>query len=405
MDIKFLFLYLIIMLMNIIINAQFYFNSRKKIEYKWTLLFWSIFFLNFLCQGIFEKYYQLLGLSIVLVGVSYYYLLKLFGNLFKVELDHKLYAKVCGSLFGLGLIMSFNSSFTEFTIPLTLACVFPFFHFGYKNYQAIKKQSFLLKSGFLFFCISLLHVLDYPFLRLDPKAAEIGFFIAFMTTILFSLVIHLLSDSLYIKSIEQALQQSVEEKNKLSQKLMAVELVQSFSHEINNSLQTIELNNQMLSLIHSDEKTNKLSDNISLGLQRINEMFNLFEDGKKELSFQETTLNELILDVKKFIDVKNKSSYSQVSFSNSDHVLVNTSKGLFSQMMVSIISKLMDEKIKHIKVDSSISGYILVKTTGFDLTTVNFDLAQVLSHQLNLKIEKNKDQLLVIYSQAYKKAV
>lgn len=400
MDVKFLVLYSVILLINVIVNAHFYFNSRKKQEYLWTLLFWGCFFINFLFQGIFNDHHQLLGISVVMVGISYYFALKLFGSLFQTTLDSQFYLKVCGLLTMLGVGLSFVAPFQIFTVPLVIANVFPYFHFGYKNWSKIKSTPLFLRSGFWFFCLSLVHIVDYPFLRLEPKAAEIGFFIAFMTTILFSLVVHFVSDSIYIKAIEDELTTTIEDKNKLSRNLMAIDLVKSFSHEINNSLQSIESSNELIRLISqnkNDEKTFKLTHNIDKGLTRIFTMFNLFNDNKRDESLKVENLSDLFKEAMSLVGVQLKSSKTSLKVQNIPQVSLLSSKGIFSQVIVNLLAQFINSKNKEVWITfDEVENSIFINTNNFAESTINLELAKVLGAQIKLNISIKEQAGVVI---------
>lgn len=391
MDIKFLVLYSVILLINIIVNAHFYFNSRKKIEYLWTMLFWGCFFINFLFQGAFNDKHQLLGISVVMVGISYFFSLKLFGSLFKAKVDSEFYIQVGGILTALGVVLSSIAPFQVFTIPLVIACVFPYLHFGYTNWNKIKETPLFLRSGFFFFCLSLVHILDYPFLRLDPRAAEIGFFIAFMTTILFSLVVHFISDSIYIKAIEDELTKTIEDKNELSRNLMAIDLVKSFSHEINNSLQNIESSNELIRLTsqnRNDQKTVNLTNNIETGLERIFTMFNLFNDSKRDESLKVEKLDEMFKEVVSLVEAQFKSSKTLLKIQKVPEVNLISSKGIFSQVLVNILLQFVNVNNPEVWVtfDDS-TNCLMINCPNFKENMINLDLAKILGSQIKLELD------------------
>lgn len=401
MDIKFLILYLLILFVNVVVNAQFYFNSRKKKEYKWTMLFWVSFFVHFILQGALESNHQALGISMFLGSFAYFFVLKLFGSLFNVVVDEKFYLKIYGYLLALGVALSFVAPFQVFTIPLVVCAVIPYFHFAWKHWKQIKETPLFLRSAFWFVALSLIHVLDYPFLRLEPEASEIGFFVAFMTNIFFSLVVHFISDSIYIKAIEDELKKTIEDKNKLSRNLMALELVNSFSHEINNSLQVIESSNEMISLYSSnngDKKTLKLTSNINDGLTRIFSMFNLFNESKRSESLSVESLDNLLKEVFSLVDVHLKSAKTKLSISEIPQVKIFSSKGIFCQVIVNVLTQFLNSKNKEVSIQfDPLTHSMIVSTPYYKSQSVNLELATVLANQINLKIENNLNGVVISY--------
>lgn len=398
MDIKILILYSVILLINIIVNIHFYFNSRKKQEYLWTLLFWCGVFIHFICQGAFEHHHQLLGITYSVAAVSFMCMLKVFGSLFNAPVDIKLYTKINVSLFVLGVGLSFVAPFQVFTVPIVLMNVIPFYHFAYKHWKSINKAPLFLRCGFYFFCISMIHIMDYPFLRLKPEAAEIGFFVAFMSTILFSLIVHFVSDSIYIKAIEDELKKSIEEKNKLLQNLMAIELITAFSHEINNSLQSMESSNELIGLMaekNNNEKIANLSSNINKGLGRIFTMFDLFNDSKRQDAYKEESLPEIIKESVSLVDVRLKSSQINFSLASIPEVKIWSSKGVFVQVIENILSQIINSGSKTVKVN--FEKNIISFSSEAVKDSLNLELAYILCSQIDVKMIVEHNKVLLFY--------
>lgn len=385
MDFKLLVLYSLVLLTNMVVNANFYFLSRKKEEYLWSLNFWTCCFFNFLFQGILSNHETFLGLSVMFFAGSYFFALKIFSKLAFIKFDSKKYSNIFLIFFLIGTVLSFFLPFQVFTLFLIMPAVVSFIHFSYVNWSKIKKQAWFYKISFIFYSLSLIHALDYPFLRLNPEFSEIGFLIAFVFSIFFSMTIHFLSDSIYINEIENKLNEKNEQSKKLFQQGIVSELLLFFSHEVNNDLQSIEMASSLTKIkanslgINSFNEYSKIIDE-SLG--KISRTLSLVSDIK---NFSVESLDSLIKESATFVKNKNLNVSKIDSFLN-----IKTSKSQFIQFVVNILSKTKDNEIVNIY---QINQNKIVFETISYFNDEDFYFSKLLSSQLNLVFSVKQNRI------------
>lgn len=383
MDLKMLGFYSVTILLNILVNLYFYFGSRKHEIYKWALIFWANGFIFFGSQAVFSNNLKIAGLFAILVSINDFAVIKIISLLLKIPTRDKFYAKVSIPFFIVGIIASFFTRFEVFTTIISLGVIFPYFHFMISNFKEIQSKSNRIEKFMLFFySINVAHMLDYAFFTMDKDLYHLGFNIAYAFTMVLTLFIHITSDSVYIKRIEEQLKEEIDKKNSLYKTIIANDIVISFSHEMNNALQGIQFQQEMLKLKvdnHPENKSlEKVARNIQNGVNKIQDILNPFYANK---SVSKIDLSTIVNESVSFLEptlAKEKVNLKVSKVDDLSFCYVLASKGLMSQLLVYAVKSLISSN-KDIVIDVE-SHQITLKcfnTENADLDLVNFMISQI----------------------------
>lgn len=393
MSITMIIVYLIMILSNIIINAQFYFGSRKHPIYKWGLIYWTAAFVHSILHAeTFPEYIRIFGISIV--AICNYSVLKICSNMLNIKPDDKFYRKVSLSWFLISLPLIPLFKFEHYIWSFILMCIFPYMHYTAKNIKQIwKTTNKLEKVMVLTYFLNVLHLINYPLMMGSRELLFIGFNIAFGFASILSLFIYLTADSIYIKEIEAKLKEEIEKTSKLYKSVIASEIILSLSHEINNAIQSLQFNQEVLKLKAKktqDIHLEKISKNMKISVSKINDILIPFYKGIDDLS--PVDLNEIIEDTKSFIDPFLKMNKIELNFENkTSSKLVSTSKGVFSQLLVHIIKALSKQNGSIlIKIDDNQIEFLADNTNN-----LGFDIVEAIADQLKLTIKREHGKVFV----------
>lgn len=380
--------------LNIVLNIYFFLGSRKHNVYKWTSIFWIAALSFYLLEGLLENT-KFIGFSLIIASVTNFAVLKICSLLMGIKYKKtKLDIYVSLILILLGILTSYSYSFEIYTSFFALAATFPYFNFILTNIKKINKNNGLEKFMILTYSLNVIHILDYPFLRLNKDFAYIGFNIAFFFGVILSLFIYITSDSIYIKTIEEKLRLAIEEKNKIYKRLVATKLIKSFSHELNNSLQNIICSQEILEKKTSsikDDDFNEINENIRDSVKKIQNILSPFYKNEDSSSKEEVFLNNVLNDSKSLLEVYSNNKKIVLNNIDNSQTFLYIQRGLFTQIIVNIaISILKNEE----KLETSFFNNRLIFST-LDEKTIDLDFPIILSNQIGLKIEKEKRKIIL----------
>ncbi len=391
-----LLLYFVVICVNIIVNSYFYLGSRKNKIYFYGLVFWSSTLINFITQGFFEKSPKLMGLSMLILFFQSLSTVKIYSLLLKI--DTKKYDKINYFVLGIGsffsLYLSLISSFTVFTSLVVLTSTFPLFYFITKEYHQIFYGNYkkIYKILFFIFIINQIHILDYPFLRMNPEFSQYGFFIAFSLMVLFSLSLVFLSDAVYISSIEDRLRSILSERAKDYKENISSEIIRSYSHDLNNALQPIQFVPALLSRLTTEEneKQIKIIENtIKKSILKIEELTSLMKSGQID-RFKRSF--SLLKNIEPAISMVPYELNIQKDFDASSEIV--SIEGVCTKIFTNIFSNFKKDSTIKLFLDNNSLLFVFEESS---LLGDDFNLSELLCQQLNHKFIKEKDFIKITF--------
>jgi len=383
-------LYLAMIISNIIINAYFYFGSRNHQVYKWGMTYWVAGLVHAICHSeTLPTVFHILG--IMLVALTNYSVLKSCSYMLKIDPNDKFYRNL--TIFGFAassLLIPFMS-YEKYIFGFVIVCIIPYIHYVFSNIKTIwTKTNKLEKVMILTYAVNVLHLINYPLMLGNRELLFIGFNIAFGFASVFSLFLYLIADSIFIKEIEAKLKEEISKSQRLMKSAIYSDIIMSFSHEINNAMQSLQLNQEILSIKskkEQNEQLGKVSLSMKNSVEKINDILAPFYDQNKELASIE--LPYLIKESFSFIDPIAKENKSAIVLENQpNEISISTSKGLFSQLIVQII-KSLSKNNKKVSIEFKEKS-ILFKAEEF---CSNFDSAFVIADQLKLELTQKEKSL------------
>lgn len=245
-----LFFYAGVVLVNALVALALWVSYRKP-QFKNLFGFWASFFVSFLLQGAF----QVGNLPIVLSYCSYFipvmFIIKIIKDARREEVHFKSYWTVGGLSVLLSLVISQFTSLDFLFVAMPPTLVMSYF-LVVNAVDIIRHSSGIVSKiygGVL--VLNAIHFLDYPFLRPNPEYAILGFSIALLFVVSYSILMPAFVIERVTAVYTNELEDEVEKRTRENKALISI-----LSHDISNLATVLDMSlNSMFSRSEDDEKT------------------------------------------------------------------------------------------------------------------------------------------------------
>lgn len=370
MNLDLIWIYMSVFVFNVISSVVSYRKTNHKV-YVFNILFWVGILLNLIGQSRTEPH--IFGITIGVYVLCNYSMVKLWDYQLNQETNFKNLKWVLGGLLGLALILQKTTdNFMLYSFPMIILTIAPFWYFGISNFKKLwQKYDKLGKVFLIMIALVTIHILDFPFLRLNPLS-NVGFLISFIFIFLISFMLNRVTNEVYLNYQESKIKELNDEKHQLIQNQVMNSMMTGFSHEMNTALQVIKSSLEILEIENQNPKILKMMNN---SLNKIESIQSVFKEKKSESFSAEIKMPSLISDVEDFLQVKNK-----IFCRDAHRLSLFSNKLILTNVLINVLKSLL---LKNDKVEIGIS-----RKTGLDSIEIIFD------NYVNLK-EVNYQDFLV----------
>ncbi len=165
---------------NCIISIVLYFLNRTPI-FKLMLIFWIATTCQFMAFGLVQTltsnlvFEALIGNGIILLWINRT-ILKILYQITDLKFKPKHYFPLTiGGLLLASIVALIGYGFTVVAVISTYSICLPTIYYIWQIFRRRKNQSYFINTFILFYIIALIHLMDYPFLRLVEWFAPYGF--------------------------------------------------------------------------------------------------------------------------------------------------------------------------------------------------------------------------------------
>ncbi|HEY7772015.1 MAG TPA: HAMP domain-containing sensor histidine kinase, partial [Marinagarivorans sp.] len=237
--------YAALLALSSVVACKLYFIYRTK-PFLLLMLIWPMTLANFILQATFVD--SMVG-SILSFSTYFFSALCLSNLLYLITgigLSWKKYSMAwAASLVLAALLGVFSSSFTLVSLPIAVAIAAPQLHASLTKLIKYRKTGPELSNFFAFaLLVNGLHFLDYPFLRPLPELAVYGFGVVMIVTILFSLLLPIITSKYHTNQLNARLIHEMENARKLAK--VKGDFLANMSHEIRTPINGIRGINDLL---------------------------------------------------------------------------------------------------------------------------------------------------------------
>lgn len=240
-------LYIGIQAVTAVFSLILWISNRNQKAYLYLAIMWFGNLINFGTQVASGQNKFLIAITLTTYAISSFSLVKLyaytssndkipFGHFFKV-----LIAGVSLCLFAYAL----NAHFIFLSLPIAIGVVYPLFYLFLKViYPGWNKSDSFQKLFGVIIILNALHFLDFPFLRLSPTFAPIGFAIAFLFMFIFAIFLPAFISKLLEKQNTQFFETEVQKRTKelFHTKEEKSQLLNILSHDLATPIFIIDVN-------------------------------------------------------------------------------------------------------------------------------------------------------------------
>ncbi|MCB0356895.1 MAG: GHKL domain-containing protein, partial [Bdellovibrionales bacterium] len=258
------------------------------------------------------------------------------------------------------ILYKLEFSFLVFTLPIAIISIFPNLYFMFKLKEIKSKQKlhlfdYALISTYLLFG---LHLLDYPFLRLNLAFAPVGFMVSFVLLFIKSIVLpHLVYNKLHIKLYHELKKQkkAVDDANKAKSVFLA-----NISHEIRTPMHSVlsfsDIGYEQVGQVSNEVLKDYFHEIRSTGyhlMGLLNDLLDLskLEANRVDYNIKSNNMSKVVeFSLAKFKFLA-KEKNIQLDFKNS---LENIKIDFDEQKIIQVISNLLSNAIKFSYADTTI---------------------------------------------------
>lgn len=268
---------------NLVLMVALHFLHDRKGYYKTAAMVWIGILLAFLADGYIStnigNVMHIFGIPFM--GITLYSIAKLTSELYKVELPLQKLGWFAFGSWAAGALLHFlfAAPFEVVSLVIMFGLVFPALTSFYKLFL-IRKQLTVIDKMFAFIILAdVIHLLDYPFLRLVQSFAVFGFSLGILLVYLIAMLLPIIINRRIAADLNEVLETRVQERTEqlldareklvTSAKMSALgEMAGGVAHEINTPLAVISMvSEQVQELLAEDpiDKTEIIKMNASIG--------------------------------------------------------------------------------------------------------------------------------------------
>lgn len=296
-----LFVYAGVVLLNAVVAVALWL-SYKKSQFRTLFAFWGTFFVSFMLQGVFQQG----TLPIVLAYSSYilpvFFIVKILNEGTGVEYPSKRYWAVSLSSVLVSVAAGLSGA-SFFWVSLAPTITMSFFLIKEALVLLRKESGVVSRMYGAFLILNAIHFLDYPFLRPNPDFALLGFSLALVFVVAYSILLPAFVVEKVAGEYSATLEEEVAERTKENKALVSI-----LSHDISNislvlSMSVRSLFNELEKPISDSAKIDKLEARLTKATSGIEEILThvkemqAVEEGKRELQLEAIDPAEVVGDI------------------------------------------------------------------------------------------------------------